>query len=208
MALRDKTVLVLGAGINGVAITRELLLNGMPVCLVDRGDIAGGTTAYSSRLIHGGLRYLEYGEFQLVRESLEERERLLRLAPQFVRPLHLYIPIQQRASGFYSAARRFLGWSAAGQDKYVPRGLWLVWLGLRLYDWCARHSSLPRHQVHRRNDPLVPSVDRERFRWLSFLLRRANPIPRAVRGSDARGRASSVGGARSAAGCLHISPRE
>ena len=96
MALRDKTVLVLGAGINGVAITRELLLNGMPVCLVDRGDIAGGTTAYSSRLIHGGLRYLEYGEFQLVRESLEERERLLRLAPQFVRPLHLYIPIQHR----------------------------------------------------------------------------------------------------------------
>jgi glycerol-3-phosphate dehydrogenase len=165
-ALRDKTVLVLGAGMNGVAITRELLLNGVPVCLVDRGDIAGGTTAYSSRLIHGGLRYLEYGEFQLVRESLEERERLLRLAPQFVRPLHLYIPIARRASGAYSAARKFLGWSAAGQDKYVPRGLWLVWLGLRLYDWCARHSSLPRHQVHRLTEPSVPPVDRERFRWL------------------------------------------
>ena len=87
MALRDKTVLVLGAGINGVAIARELLLNRVPVCLVDRWDIASGTTAYSSRLIHGGLRYLEYGDFSLVRESLDERERLLQLAPQFVQPL-------------------------------------------------------------------------------------------------------------------------
>ena len=166
MAEQDKTILVLGAGINGVAITRELLLNGVPVCLVDQGDIAGGTTAYSSRLIHGGLRYLEYGEFHLVRESLEERERLLQLAPHFVRPLHLFIPVQRRASGVYSAARKFLGWPTASQDKYVPRGLWLVRMGLRLYDWCARHSSLPRHRGHRLDEPSVPPVDPQQFRWL------------------------------------------
>lgn len=73
-------VLILGAGINGCAVARELILNGVPVCLVDSADIATGATAKSSRLIHGGLRYLEYGEFDLVRESLDERTRLLRLA--------------------------------------------------------------------------------------------------------------------------------
>ena len=61
----------------------------------------------------------------------------------------LFIPVTQRVSGFCSAARKFLDWPTAGQDKYVPRGLWLVRMGLLLYDWCARHSSLPRHRVHR-----------------------------------------------------------
>ena len=129
MTLCDKTVLVLGAGINGVAIARELLLNRVPVCLVDRWDIASGTTAYSSRLIHGGLRYLEYGDFSLVRESLDERERLLQLAPQFVQPLQLFIPVERRASGFVAAARKFLGWPAARDARPVPRGLWLVRTG-------------------------------------------------------------------------------
>ncbi len=166
MVPSEKTVLVLGAGINGVAIARELLLNGVSVCLVDRWDIAGGTTAYSSRLIHGGLRYLEYGDFKLVRESLEERERLLRLAPQFVQPLQLFIPIQTRASGFVSAARKFLGWSRASDDEPVPRGMWLVRMGLQMYDWCTRQTSLPRHQIHVIDDPLVPPVNGARFRWL------------------------------------------
>ncbi len=74
-------VLILGAGINGAALARELALNGVDVVVVDQRDIAAGATAYSSRLIHGGLRYLEYGDFALVRESLGERTRLLRLAP-------------------------------------------------------------------------------------------------------------------------------
>lgn len=167
MTTPRKTVLVLGAGINGVAIARELVLNDVPVCLVDCRDIAGGTTAYSSRLIHGGLRYLEYGEFALVRESLEERERLLQLAPHFVRPLHLFIPVTQRVSGFVSATRKFLNLRVSGEHAYVPRGLWLIRMGLFLYDWCARHSSLPRHQVHRLQDPSVPPVDRERFNFLA-----------------------------------------
>ncbi len=166
MSLQNGTVLVLGAGINGVAIARELVLNGMSVCLVDQADIAGGTTAYSSRLIHGGLRYLEFGEFHLVRESLEERERLLQLAPHCVRPLHLFIPVQRRASGFFAAGRKFLGWPATGRERYVPRGLWLVRMGLCLYDWCARGSSLPRHRQHRLDDPAVPPVDPGQFHWL------------------------------------------
>ena len=103
------SVLILGAGINGAALARELALNGLGVVLVDIHDLASGATSYSSRLIHGGLRYLEYGDFALVRESLGERTRLLRLAPQFVRPLRLYIPVQNRFGGLMLAARRFLG---------------------------------------------------------------------------------------------------
>ena len=70
-------VLILGAGINGCAVARELVLNGVPVFVVDSSDIAFGATAKSSRLIHGGVRYLEYGDVGLVAESLQERERLL-----------------------------------------------------------------------------------------------------------------------------------
>src|SRR6476661_8429077 len=102
-------VLILGAGINGAAIARELLLNHVPVTLVDTADFASGATAYSSRLIHGGLRYLEYGEFDLVRESLAERGRLLRLAPHLVRPLRLFIPVKNRFGGTWNSAARLLG---------------------------------------------------------------------------------------------------
>src|ERR1700753_3028698 len=107
----EPIVLILGGGINGAAIARELALQGIGVTLVDTADLAFGATAYSSRLIHGGLRYLEYGEFDLVRESLAERTRLLRLAPQFVRPLELFIPTDNRWGGFASAPGRFLGWN-------------------------------------------------------------------------------------------------
>src|SRR6266403_6381227 len=100
-------VLILGAGINGAAIARELALNGVGSVIVDVHDIASGATAYSSRLIHGGLRYLEYGEFDLVRESLAERTRLLRLAPQFVRPLELFIPVGSRLGGVFQSLARF-----------------------------------------------------------------------------------------------------
>src|SRR5437762_14368314 len=92
-------VLVLGGGINGAAVARELALNGVGVWLVDTADLAFGATAYSSRLIHGGLRYLEFAEFSLVRESLEERGRLLRLAPHLVKPLRLFIPVRNSWGG-------------------------------------------------------------------------------------------------------------
>jgi glycerol-3-phosphate dehydrogenase len=166
MDQQDNMVLVIGAGINGVAITRELLLNRVPVCLVDRWDISYGTTAYSSRLIHGGLRYLEFGDVKLVRESLEERERLLQLSPQFVSPIHLFIPSERRVSGFFAAAKKFVGWKSSKTGPPVPRGLWLVNIGLWMYDALARHSRMPRHQVFRVNDPSAPPVNAEQYRWL------------------------------------------
>jgi glycerol-3-phosphate dehydrogenase len=135
-----KPILILGAGINGAALARELVLNGLDVVVVDSADIASGTTAYSSRLIHGGLRYLEYADTALVRESLAERARLLKLASEFVRPLEFQIPVERRLGGFLDAAGKLvLG------GKYKPRsrrGLWLVRTGLYFYDKFAG-SSLP-----------------------------------------------------------------
>ncbi len=157
-------VLILGAGINGAALAREFLLNGIPVCLVDNGDIGSGATAASSRLIHGGLRYLEYGEFDLVRESLEERTRLLRLAPHLVRPLRIFIPVTNRFGGVLVAARRFF--HLEGNRRAIDRparGLWLVRMGLKVYDTYARDPMLPRHAVHRVGDRGVPCVERSRY---------------------------------------------
>src|SRR5262245_53690170 len=159
-------VLILGAGINGAALARELVLNGVPVWVVDTADIASGATAYSSRLIHGGLRYLEYGEFDLVRESLAERTRLLRLAPQFVRPLRLFIPVRGRWSGLWAAARRFLHLRpATSGGASGSRGLWLVRTGLWMYDRFARDPLLPERAMYRADDPRAPAVDLETFRW-------------------------------------------
>jgi glycerol-3-phosphate dehydrogenase len=93
----DFDVIVIGAGINGAAIAREAALAGFNVLIVDRGDVGSGTSSASSRLIHGGLRYLEHAEIGLVYESLAERERLLKLAPHLVEPLELCIPIYRRA---------------------------------------------------------------------------------------------------------------
>ena len=79
-------VVVVGGGVNGIGTYRELALQGLRVLLVERGDFASGCSAAPSRMIHGGLRYLENGEFDLVRESLQERDALLRNAPHMVRP--------------------------------------------------------------------------------------------------------------------------
>ncbi len=161
-------VLILGAGINGAAIARELALNGVGSVIVDVHDIASGATAYSSRLIHGGLRYLEYGEFDLVRESLEERTRWLRLAPQFVRPLRLFIPIRNRRGGLLAGARKFLGLKprrgAAARVKH--RGLWSIRVGLWLYDVYAHDPTLPRRRLYKSRSPQVVPVDSTKYRWM------------------------------------------
>ncbi len=160
------TILILGAGINGAALARELVLNGVSVCLVEQSDIASGASSASSRLIHGGLRYLEYADFDLVRESLQERGRLLQLAPHFVTPLQLFIPIERRLSGVISSAAKFLGLRLGKAARPKPRGLWLVRIGLRWYDAFAKSDTLPRHQLHRSDDPHAPPIDRRRYRWL------------------------------------------
>lgn len=165
MSSGPANVLVLGAGINGCALARELVLNGVGVTLVDTADIASGATAYSSRLIHGGLRYLEYGEFALVRESLAERTRLLRLAPQFVRPLQLFIPVENRFGGVLQSAARFLGlerWLPPGAE-HQPRGAWLVRAGLWFYDTYARDPTLPRRAAHQLGAPSTPPVNEAKY---------------------------------------------
>lgn len=91
-------LVVVGAGINGAAIARDAAMRGLRVLLVDKGDVGSGTTSWSTRLIHGGLRYLEHFEVPLVRESLQERDRLLRTAPHLVHPLHFLIPVYAEGS--------------------------------------------------------------------------------------------------------------
>src|SRR5438128_7638614 len=89
-------VVVIGGGINGVAIARECARAGRRTLLVEQHDFAAGTTSRATRIIHGGLRYLEYGEIGLVREALRERERLLRDHPHLVRPLHFLMALDAR----------------------------------------------------------------------------------------------------------------
>lgn len=142
-------------------MARELALNRIPVHVVDLNDIASGATAYSSRLIHGGLRYLEYGEFRLVQESLAERQRLLKYAPHLVKPLRLHIPAHGRFGGFWSAVKRFFGLNAKGGR----RGAWLIRIGLSLYDRYAGTSSLERHETLRSSQPQALPIDARKYPW-------------------------------------------
>lgn len=157
------TVLILGAGVNGCAVARELVLNGVGVCVVDRHDIAYGASSRASRLIHGGLRYLEYGEFRLVRESLDERTRLHDLAPQFVQPLRLGIPVTRRTGGLIRSTKRFFFGSTSGAPG--ERGLWLVRLGLWFYDRFVKDKSFPKADTLTLPAENAPGVSR-RFRWM------------------------------------------
>lgn len=118
-------LIIIGGGINGAGIARDAAARGMRVCLVEQDDFCAATSRWSSRLIHGGLRYLEHGEFGLVRESLRERETLLATAPHLVCPLPLLIPI-------FRGARR--GRAA------IRSGMWL-------YDLLSADKSLPRHRM-------------------------------------------------------------
>src|SRR2546429_4354204 len=86
-------VIVIGGGINGAAIARECARGGRRTLLVEQNDFASGTTSRSTRIIHGGLRYLEHGEIGLVRESLRERERLLHTKPHLVRPMRFLLAL-------------------------------------------------------------------------------------------------------------------
>src|SRR5688572_23992834 len=83
---------IIGGGINGAGIAADAAGRGLSVVLLEAGDLASGTSSASSKLIHGGLRYLEHGEFRLVRESLAEREVLMARAPHLIRPLRFVIP--------------------------------------------------------------------------------------------------------------------
>lgn len=152
-------VVVVGGGINGIATFRDLALQGVDVVLVERNDFASGASAASSHMIHGGIRYLEYGEFRLVRESVRERNDLLRTAPHLVHPLETTIPIYSLFSGLLSAPLRFL-LRRAGKPK--ERGALLVKVGLVFYDLFSRGGrEVPRHKFAGRRQTLreLPSLD-------------------------------------------------
>lgn len=137
------SVLIIGAGINGCGTFRDLALQGIDCLLVDRGDVCEGASAASSRLIHGGIKYLETGEFRLVRESAMERNRLLRNAPHYVKPLETVLPVQSWFGGIVPSALRFVGLKA----KLKDRGAAITELGLRIYDAYNRKvRALPDHR--------------------------------------------------------------
>ncbi|HEX2022263.1 MAG TPA: FAD-dependent oxidoreductase, partial [Candidatus Thermoplasmatota archaeon] len=133
LGARPFDLLVVGGGINGVGVARDAARRGLSVALVEKDDFGHGTTGRSTRLIHGGLRYLAMYDFGLVRESLLERERLLRNAPHLVRPVTFLIP-------FYRGQR-------------TPP--WKLRVGLALYDALAGRSLVPRHARLSRDELLA-----------------------------------------------------
>ncbi len=147
-ARQDPAVLVIGGGINGISVFRELALNGVDVVLAEKADYCSGASSALSRMVHGGLRYLENGEFKLVRESLYERDLLLANAPHYVRPLPTTVPIFGVFSGLTSGALRFLRLSR----RQGRRGAVLIKLGLSLYDlFTSGRRALPTHAFHGRS---------------------------------------------------------
>ncbi|WP_425861581.1 glycerol-3-phosphate dehydrogenase/oxidase [Arthrobacter sp. TWP1-1] len=146
-------VLIVGGGINGVGTFRDLALQGIDVALVERGDYCQGASGASSHMIHGGIRYLENGEFRLVKESVVERNGLLKIAPHYVKPLQTTIPIFSTFSGILSAPMRFL---THKQGKPQERGAFLIKVGLSLYDAFSRDGgTVPRHEFKGRKKALA-----------------------------------------------------
>jgi len=137
-------VIVIGCGINGAGIARDAAMRGLQVLVLDKGDIGGGTTSWSTRLIHGGLRYLEHGELGLVRESLLERETLFRIAPHLVKPLPILFPLYVQAA----------------------RGPLMIRAGMFAYDLLSFGKSLPRHRMLTRDEALeqAPGLNRNGLR--------------------------------------------
>ena len=123
-------VAIIGAGVNGAGIARDAALRGLRVIILDKNDMCSGTSAISSRLIHGGLRYLEYAEIPLVYESLHERRCLRRIAEHLVKPLRISIPV-------FKGARR---------------GPLLIRLGMIAYDILSFNKLLPRHDMLGRDE--------------------------------------------------------
>src|SRR5215211_5928369 len=156
-ALKNKpniSVLIIGGGINGIGAFRDLALNGVDVLLVEKGDFCSGASSASSHMAHGGIRYLENGEFRLVREAVQERNRLLQNAPHLVKPLPTTIPIFKRFSGVLNAPLKFLRML----DKPSERGALIIKLGLMMYDAYTSAQGgprvVPKHQFLSRKKSL------------------------------------------------------
>ncbi|WP_180899504.1 glycerol-3-phosphate dehydrogenase/oxidase [Martelella soudanensis] len=137
-------VVIIGAGVNGAGLFRDLSLQGVNCLITEKSDFGSGTSAAPSRLIHGGLKYLETGEFGLVAQSTLERNLLLLNAPHCVEPLPTMIPIFSWTKGIWAAIRTLFGSTSAPRS----RGAILVKIGLALYDFYgARNRVMPRHKL-------------------------------------------------------------
>jgi glycerol-3-phosphate dehydrogenase len=141
-------LIVVGAGINGAGVARDAAMRGLRVLLLDKGDISSGTTQWATRLIHGGLRYLEYYEFALVRESLRDREAILHIAQHLVRPLGFLVPIYDRSS----------------------RGPLMIRLGMNVYDVLSYDRSMDRHKMlnRRKVQDREPGLNPEGLKAAAF----------------------------------------
>jgi glycerol-3-phosphate dehydrogenase len=164
-------LLIVGGGINGAAIARDAAGRGRKVLLVEKDDLAQHTSSASSKLIHGGLRYLEQYEFRLVREALKEREILLRTAPHLVRPLRFVLPV---AEGM--------------------RRPWMIRAGLKLYDLLSWGSSLPRSRgVIRSEEALREPLADPRARLFTYWDARVDDARLTVLNAvDARSRGAEI----------------
>ncbi|MEM7030102.1 MAG: glycerol-3-phosphate dehydrogenase/oxidase [Chloroflexota bacterium] len=153
-------VLIIGAGINGIGTFRDLALQGVDVLIIDKDDFCSGTSAASSHMVHGGIRYLENGEFRLVQEAVQERNRLLKNAPHYVKPLATVIPIFKMFSGIFNAPLKFLG----VLDKPSERGAFVIKAGLQMYDAYTRlQGAVPKHRFDNRKVSLkrFPKLNRQ-----------------------------------------------
>jgi glycerol-3-phosphate dehydrogenase len=151
-------VLIVGGGINGVGTFRDLTLQGVDTLLIDRADFCSGASAASSRMAHGGIRYLENGEFRLVREAVQERNRMIQNAPSLVKPLPTTIPIFKTFSGLFNAPLKFLGWL----EKPSERGGLVIKIGLIFYDaFTGKTRAVPRHIFDNHSSSLkkYPSIN-------------------------------------------------
>lgn len=171
-ALAERTfdLLVVGGGITGAGVARDAALRGLDVALIDRDDFAAGTSSRSSKLIHGGLRYLEQGDVGLVFEAVRERQRLLKLAPHLALPQSFVVPV-------YPGARH---------------GVLMLDLGLTIYDTLAAFSGVLRHRAYRRGrllglEPLLHPSVRGGVRYFDAQTHDARLVLANLRGAHAAG---------------------
>jgi glycerol-3-phosphate dehydrogenase len=142
LSTHSPQVLIVGGGINGVGTFRDLTLQAVDTLLIDRNDFCSGASAASSRMAHGGIRYLENGEFRLVREAVQERNRLIQNAPYLVKPLRTMIPIFKTFSGLLNAPLKFFGLL----EKPSERGGLIIKIGLIFYDaFTGKSHTVPPH---------------------------------------------------------------
>jgi glycerol-3-phosphate dehydrogenase len=141
MSERSYDLAIIGGGINGCGIARDAAGRGLKVLLVEQDDIASATSSWSSKLIHGGLRYLEQYEFRLVREALQEREVLLKIAPHIIQPLEFILP----------------------HDEHM-RPAWMIRMGLFMYDHIGGKISLPGSRSVRFPDDIYSAGLNRNFR--------------------------------------------